>query len=176
MMQPGDQTGLRAQLAGTNINEKTFLATDYLNHFNEIIMLLDMIADMPDCLEDARAWQPKSYIEHFVDSTFSDRALAIEAYHASPLRYRLPLEEIARRLDAEIGTLIAGIEMLAAENRLADCARLVEPASHEIKVMIQLASAVINGTSEVTTATGVARVLTKTSSDDISQGEIDKLF
>ena len=41
---------------GKNINETSLLATDYLNHFNEIIMLLDMIPSMPECLEDARGW------------------------------------------------------------------------------------------------------------------------
>ena len=43
---------------GKNINEETLLATDYLNHFNEIIMILDMIPMMPECLDDAKAWAP----------------------------------------------------------------------------------------------------------------------
>ena len=62
---------LRARLIGTNINEKTLLATDYLNHFNELVMVLDLIPDMPECLEDARGWMPKSYEDHFADSQFS---------------------------------------------------------------------------------------------------------
>ncbi len=47
---------LRARLEGTNINPNTFLATDYLNHFNEMVMFLEMIPDMPDMLEEAKAW------------------------------------------------------------------------------------------------------------------------
>ena len=35
----------------TTINPATGLATDYLNHFNEAIMLLDMLAHCPDLLE-----------------------------------------------------------------------------------------------------------------------------
>ena len=65
---------------GKNIHEETLLATDYLNHFNEIIMLLDMIPSMPECLEDAKAWEPKTYVEHFRDSGFADKDLAIFAY------------------------------------------------------------------------------------------------
>jgi len=32
-----------AELLAANINPRTGLATDYLNHFNEAIMLLEMI-------------------------------------------------------------------------------------------------------------------------------------
>ncbi len=63
----------RKLVSGSNINEQTLLATDYLNHFNEVVMLIEMIADMPECLEDAKAWAPKSYQDHFRDSNFSDR-------------------------------------------------------------------------------------------------------
>ena len=36
---------LREKVRGTNINEHTLLATDYLNHLNEPIMLLEMVAE-----------------------------------------------------------------------------------------------------------------------------------
>ena len=41
-----------AQLKAANINPRTGLATDYLNHFNEAIMLLEMIPDIPESAED----------------------------------------------------------------------------------------------------------------------------
>ena len=56
------------------------LATDYLNHFNEAIMLLEMVPDMPECAEDFLTWTPLSYAEHFWASNFKARDLAIEAY------------------------------------------------------------------------------------------------
>ena len=52
----------RAQ--GTNVNERTLLATDYLNHVNEIVMLVEIIPDAPECLDDCKAWQPMTYQEH----------------------------------------------------------------------------------------------------------------
>ena len=55
-----------AQLRAANINPRTGLATDYLNHFNEAIMLLEMVPDMPECAEDFLSWQPLSYAEHFM--------------------------------------------------------------------------------------------------------------
>ena len=56
------------RLQGTNINGTTLLATDYLNHFNEVIMLIEMVPDMPDIIEDVLAWEPKTYVRHFADS------------------------------------------------------------------------------------------------------------
>ena len=67
------------RLQGTNINTSTLLATDYLNHFNEVIMLIEMVPDMTDIIEDVLAWQPRPYVQHFADSGFQDQDLAIEA-------------------------------------------------------------------------------------------------
>src|SRR3954470_5303838 len=72
-----------AELRAANINPRTGLATDYLNHFNEAIMLLEMIPDMPDCAEDFLTWQPLSYREHFAASNFRARELAIAAYDSA---------------------------------------------------------------------------------------------
>ena len=85
---------LRSRAAAANINEKSLLATDYLNHFNEFVMVLDLIPDMPDCLEDAEAWQPKNYRDHFRDSAFSAKELAIKAYDHSPAEYRDQFESL----------------------------------------------------------------------------------
>src|SRR3569833_2650624 len=68
------------RLRVANINPRTGLATDYLNHFNEAVMLLEMVPDMPECAEDFLTWSPLSYDEHFTASNFKARDLAIEAY------------------------------------------------------------------------------------------------
>ena len=55
----GDEDGEAAyapRLAGTNINPATGLATDYLNHFNEAIMLLEMLSSCPECRVDFLGW------------------------------------------------------------------------------------------------------------------------
>src|SRR5271154_3504977 len=82
--QPGpDHEARAAKLRAANINPRTGLATDYLNHFNEAIMLLEMIPDMPECAEEFLDWQALSYREHFAASHFKARDLAIEAYDAA---------------------------------------------------------------------------------------------
>ncbi len=93
------QEGLRARLRGTNINEETFLATDYLNHFNEIIMLIELVPSMPECLDEVRAWQPKSYEAHFQDSCFADKELAVLAYQNAPARFKEPFDKTIAHMD-----------------------------------------------------------------------------
>src|SRR5712671_4481486 len=83
-----------AKLRAANINPKTGLATDYLNHFNEAIMLLEMIPAMPECADDFLSWQPLTYAEHFVASNFKGRDLAISAYNATADDIRVLFDEV----------------------------------------------------------------------------------
>jgi hypothetical protein len=55
----------KASLTEARINPATGLATDYLNRFNEAVMLLDMLSSCPEFREDFLAWEPMSYREHF---------------------------------------------------------------------------------------------------------------
>src|SRR3954469_7725085 len=90
-----DEGARAARLVAANINPRTGLATDYLNHFNEAIMLLEMIPDMPECAEDFLNWRPMSYREHFMASNFKARDLAIEAYDSADTVIRAEFDNIA---------------------------------------------------------------------------------
>ena len=97
------EPGLSAErLKAANINPHTLLATDYLNHYNEVIMLVEMLPDMPDCLELVEAWSPKTYEDHFRDSSFQGKDLAIAAYQHASLDIRRRFENICAELDIQI--------------------------------------------------------------------------
>lgn len=133
----------RARVADANINDQTLLATDYLNHFNEIIMLLEMVPDMPDMLEECRAWEPKSYPEHFRDSSFSDKDLAIEAYEHVPDRFRQPFEQTVGQMnDLVVLSMDRMQEALDEPDLLRDRA---VAASRALQRLIDVASAIIHG-------------------------------
>src|SRR6185369_3452851 len=66
-----------------NINPVTGLSTDYLNHFTEALMALEMAADIPECIDDLRAWRPATYAEHFAQSQFTNRSTVIRLYEAA---------------------------------------------------------------------------------------------
>src|ERR1700681_4409064 len=84
-----EEAARAALLQAANINPRTGLATDYLNHFNEAVMLLEMIPDMPECAEDFLGWRPLTYREHFMASHFEARDLAIEAYDCADAGVRI---------------------------------------------------------------------------------------
>ena len=62
----------RTRIVNANINEQSLLATDYLNHLNEVAMILKMLPDMPDFVEDVKSWSIKSYLQRFMDRKYSD--------------------------------------------------------------------------------------------------------
>lgn len=140
---------LCARAQGSNVNEKTLLATDYLNHVNEIVMLLELVPDAPECLEDCRAWQPLSYADHFRQSGIADKELAIEAYDWSPPQYRQPFDRLVNEMNRLVGL---SVERLAAliETGNDDQLRFVATrASQNLQDLIGKASAIIHGERNV---------------------------
>ena len=138
-----------ARCKGTNVNDRTLLATDYLNHVNEIIMLLELIPDAPECLEDCRAWQPMSYTDHFEASSIADRDLAIEAYEFSPPEFRHTFDRLTREMHRVIGGALAGLEAAAAQGDEDRTRRITELAVGALKTMVDQASATIHGDAQV---------------------------
>jgi len=136
---------LRAQVEGTNINPETLLATDYLNHFNEIVMLLDMVPDMPDLVEECKAWQPKSYQAHFTDSTFRDKELAVVAYDHCPQRFRVPFDETIDRMNVLALTSVARLNAALAEGKTEVVRLQAQSASRALQRLMDAASAIIHG-------------------------------
>ena len=65
-----------SRLRAANLHPETGFATDYLNRFNEAVMLLELIQDDPSCAEDLADWQPANYVEHFTQSGFKAKDLA----------------------------------------------------------------------------------------------------
>jgi hypothetical protein len=137
-----DAAARAAQLARANINPTTGLATDYLNHFNEAIMLLEMLSDCPECADDFLAWQPKSYREHFARSHFKDWQIALEAYDAADPAARERLERIANAMTSVLQATRAAM----AANMPAEAARnLAGWSALWLKPLVAQAGAVING-------------------------------
>src|SRR6201996_7070769 len=107
---PGPKDEARAAiLRAANINPRTGLATDYLNLFNEAVMLLEMIPDMPECAEDFLAWQPLSYAEHFTATNFRARDLVIEAYETTDVRIRTEFDNITSAITAILTAVSAAM-------------------------------------------------------------------
>jgi len=142
-----------AVLRAANINPRTGLATDYLNHFNEAIMLLKMIPDMPECAEDFLTWSPLSYAEHFWASNFKARDLAIEAYELADPKIRTEFDNIANTMTS-ILTAVGTAMREARQDKTR--ATLAEQATNWVKPLVMLAGGIINGASEADVETIMA--------------------
>ncbi len=142
-----------ARLARANINPSTGLATDYLNHFNEAIMLLEMLSACPDCIDDFLAWKPATYREHFAASQFKDRALAIDAYDAADPAVRHCIDTLA---DTMTAVLEATRATMRADLPADTAATLAERSVASLKPLIARAGAVINGETSAADAAETA--------------------
>jgi hypothetical protein len=122
------------QLIHANVNPATGLATDYLNLFNEAVMLFEMGLDMPDMAEELTDWRPHGYVEHFERSGFEQKDVVVAAYLYAPHEIREDFDaSVARALsvfDSSINILLSTQIMDAAaradlETRLAEMKALV---------------------------------------------------
>jgi hypothetical protein len=162
---PGDSARIKrraelmARAKDSNVNDKTLLATDYLNHVNEIVMLLELVPDMPESLEDCRAWQPMSYVAHFQASHIADKELAIEAYEFAPDQYRAAFDRLVTEMNRLIALSIERLDTTLAGKNESAIRDVATRASRNLQELIGKTSAVIHGNDHV-----------------IDQGEIDLLM
>lgn len=149
----------RLLVKGKNINQNTLLATDYLNHFNEIIMLLELVPEMPECYQDASEWRPKSYAEHFRDSGFSDAELAILAYENAPENYRQAFDATVVQMDRLVLDALPQIRELVEAGDPGLLQEAVESVTRKLESFVDVASSIINGNM-----------------DTLDQGQIDQVM
>jgi hypothetical protein len=145
-----------------DINPATGLSTDYLNHFTEAIMLLEILPVMPDCLTDFLAWEPKDYREHFAACPFRNRDIAIAAYEAADPELSRSLDMLADLMNT---MLLATREAIAANPATPKSHALGKRTAAVLKPIITRVSALINGT-----APGLSNRAS------VPQAEIDAMF
>jgi hypothetical protein len=130
-------------LAAANINPLTGLATDYLNVFNEAVMLFGLLAEMPDMLEDLKNWEPLTYEEHFARSGFQAKELAILAYQHSNPATKGPFD----KLSLELGRLLQGaiVHAEAAIKGGEDISDFVTETSFGLQSAIMMLDSMVHG-------------------------------
>lgn len=155
-------------VAGTTINQTTLLATDYLNHFNEVVMLLDMLCDMPDMIDEVQEWEPKSYQAHFADSVFPYRDLAISAFEVAPAEVRALFDQQIEQMNEMVISSVAEISAALKNSDPEQLGLLVKSATRALYDAIARVSAIINGK--------IVEEDSTQSEATIDQSAIDSLF
>ncbi len=97
-----------ARSAEAIVNPASGLANDYLNLFNEIVMLIEQLPVMPELIEDILKWRPVTYQSYFAKSVLPGRKSALEAYENLDLAFRRDFETVVADLDRRaVGAVVA---------------------------------------------------------------------
>jgi hypothetical protein len=127
------------------VNPTSGLANDYLNVFNEILLIIEFLPTMPEMTDEALAWQPRSYPEYFAQSTLPDAHHALEAYASVDPLLRRKFESVLTRLN-EIVTEVQ--RTLAAESTRPDypdsVAESCEATAEQIRIGLAYVNRLIN--------------------------------
>ena len=89
------------------LHPQSRMSNDFLNHYNEVVMLLEMLPGMPDCYDDVAAWRPKNYVAHFEASTLHWADYAVAEYQHLDAEWKEPFERILAILDEFLTDAIA---------------------------------------------------------------------
>ncbi|GHF28804.1 hypothetical protein GCM10017044_25070 [Kordiimonas sediminis] len=151
-------------------------------------MLLEMVPDMPDIAEDTYEWAPKSYPQHFLDSGFAAKDLAVEAYELAPTSIRKAFDITCQHLDDFLVATVSGLKTLnVAERGLTENASmLIKSRVQQVQEELAKLNAIIHGkvdefVDEATSKTIIAAKESTNIKDDDrdaahTQEEIDALF
>ncbi|MGO9132534.1 MAG: hypothetical protein ACLP8A_00590 [Methylovirgula sp.] len=104
------------------VNPASGLANDYLNLFNEIVMLIEQLPVMPELIDDILRWRPVSYQSYFAKSVLPGRASALDAYAALDAGFRRDFEAVVADLDRRAVGAVVAIRRLHKSNCVTSAA------------------------------------------------------
>jgi hypothetical protein len=117
------------------------LSTDFLNQYNEVLMIIELAADDAELMETLDEWQPRSYRQHFAKHAqlrFADDAL--RAYEALAPERRLAFENLRLAMDDVVTSAIRALKQAGeAEERAA----IAAASSSLLRRMIEAAASFI---------------------------------
>jgi hypothetical protein len=135
------------QRAAALVNPASGLANDYLNLFNEIVMLIEQLPTMPELIEDILQWRSTSYQDYFSTSPLPGRASALEAYAALDEQFRRDFETIVQDLDRRAVGSVAAIRLhykIHGETQAEAMAALCARAGENMREVLRKATNLVN--------------------------------
>jgi hypothetical protein len=147
--------GSLEERAACLVNPASGIANDYLNHFNEILLLIENLPTLlPEMLDELLEWRPVTYREYFAKSQLPGSARALQIYEGLDENFRRDFESIIDGINA---MAMASIDVIRAHrspegeidpSRVSD---FCENASCAIRSALNRASDLVNnGRSDVT--------------------------
>lgn len=166
---------LRAHTDGTNVNPTTLLTTDYLNHFNEIIMLLEILPSAPSQFANEVAeWEHESYEEHFEHSGFRDKELAIAGYRHAPEEVRRAFDSSVADMEQEMVMLLQQVQKKIDGGDTEGLTQLCMEATPRLQDLIQITAGIVNGSESGESGSADGKDAAAKQQD--TQSAVDALF
>lgn len=86
--------------AAALVNPESGIANDYLNHFNEILLMVENLPILlPEMIDDMLQWKPVSYTEYFSKSPLPGSAETLRIYDSLDEKFRNDFEGMVELLD-----------------------------------------------------------------------------
>jgi hypothetical protein len=103
--------------AAALVNPQSGVANDYLNHFNEILLLIENLPVLlPEMVDEMLAWKPIGYREYFSSSPLPGSKLTLEIYDTLDENFKKDFESMIELLDKIVLQSIS----VVIENRADD--------------------------------------------------------
>lgn len=175
---------MRQKVAGTNIDPRSLLSTDYFNTFNSVVMVLDMVADMPELIEEIEQWQFLNYCEHFTASGLDFATLAVEAYAFAPEDLRKALESKSLVMKSMVEDYGKILRQHLEAGEMAIFADKAHSAAEQLRKMMEEGSGIVHGDAS-STQTQIDTLFDAPSASTVSAtqavadqafADIDKMF
>lgn len=125
--------------------EGTGLSNDYLNHYSEALMLIELAADDPEIAADLTLWEPISYEAYFGNSLLRRAPRALAAYEALPVERRARFQEITGAMDE---LALAAIRALRPPCGSQAAARVAGETGPALRRLVDRAAAFLNSGGE----------------------------
>jgi hypothetical protein len=141
------ETGLGGR-ASALVNPASGLANDYLNLFNEAVMLIEQLPSMPELMDDLLLWTPISYQDYFARSPLPGRINAMDAYALLEPSFRRQFEEIVAELDRMTTGAVAALRRhhrVKGDTDMESLATSCERFGGHIRAVLSRAADLING-------------------------------
>ena len=134
------------------VNPVSGLANDYLNLFNEVVMLIEQLPNMPELIAELLEWKPTTYNDYFRRSSLPGKESAIDAYSRLDGKFRRDFEEIVAELDRIATGAVASIRRhhrVKGNDDAEGLALSCEKFGAHLRGMLSKATNLVNhGTSE----------------------------
>jgi len=140
------------------------LSTDFLNHYSEALMLIEMAAEDRSIVDDLKAWRSITYREHFEVSSLRCAPSALAAYDSVAPARRAGFEELCQSMARLISTATA---LLDDPRDGLEATTIIEVASDALRRQIGRATQFINANGAMDIGSIESRAM---------QAEIDALL